>query len=90
MTIALSLVGDVFDCWIAVTAALLALWIWQKWIMYGAPPVLSIEPDETQMKKQKAFIQRTERLQRYTLCFVTASVVFGIATIVAWLHGYVR
>jgi hypothetical protein len=90
MIVTISLVQDSLDCWVVATLAMLVLWIWQRHIRKEGPSVLSIEPDEVQLKKQKAFIQKTERLQRYTLCFVTASVVFGIGTIVAWLYQNVR
>jgi hypothetical protein len=90
MIVAISLVQDFLDGWVVATLAVLVLWMWQRRIRKEGPSVLSIEPDEVQLKKQKAFIQRTERLGRYTLCFVMASVVLGIVTVVAWLYQNVR
>ncbi len=90
MILAISLVRDSIDGWVVATLAVLVLWLWQRRIQYQGPPVLSIEPDEVQQKRQKVFIQKAERLRRYTLCFLTASVVLGIATIVAWLSQNVQ
>ncbi len=90
MVVALSMVRDALDGWILATAAVLLLWIWQRRIRYEGPPVLTIEPDEDRLEKQKAFIKKTDRLRRYMLGFGTASVALGIATIIAWLHQHVR
>jgi hypothetical protein len=86
MIVALSLVRGTLDGWIVATVAVLVLLLWQRYVRYHGPSVLSIEPDEDQLKKQNAFIQKTDRLRRYILGFVTASVVFGIATVVAWFY----
>ncbi len=85
MTIALSALQVSLDGWFIVTVAMLTVWIWQGLVRRDRP-VLSIEPDESRLMKQRAFLQKTERLRRYILAFMTASVVFGIAVIVAWLY----
>ncbi len=63
MTVDISLVQDTFGCWIVAAWAVLVLWIWQKWNWNEGPLVLSIEPDEAQLRKQKVFIQKPERLR---------------------------
>ena len=68
------------------TFGVLVIGIWLKQVRKGGPPVLSIQTDEVQIKKQKAFIKKTDRIRKFMLCYVTASVTLGIATIVTWLY----
>lgn len=78
-------VNIAFDCWVAATLAALVIWMWQRQVRNEGPPILSIQLDEEQIRKQKAFIQKIDRLRSYMRCFVTALAALGIATAVAWL-----
>ncbi len=86
MTLALSVLQGSLDGWIVVTLALVVVWIRQAFIRRQAPPLLSIEPDDHYMSRQKTFIRKTDRARNYVLGFMTASVIMGIATITAWLY----
>ena len=86
MTLALSVLQGSLDGWIVATLALLVVWVRQALIRRKSPPLLSIEPDDFHLTRQKSFIQKTERIRRYVLGFTTVSVIMGIATITAWLY----